>query len=60
MIIIFVIGVFISWTDWIVGMFKLAHPEVYTIADVGMIFGGPIVRDIFGVMYWVSLVCRCF
>lgn len=54
MIIIAAIGIMITWTDWIVGMFKIAHPEVYTIADVGFIFGGPILRDVFGIMYWVS------
>jgi hypothetical protein len=35
-------------------MFKRAHPEVYSIADVGGIMAGPWGKEIFGGMYWVS------
>jgi hypothetical protein len=52
---VFAIGVLTTWTDYIVGTFKLAHPEVYTLADVGMIMGGPILREILGTMYWLYM-----
>ncbi|TYJ58994.1 hypothetical protein B9479_000433 [Cryptococcus floricola] len=46
----------ISWANYIVGVFKLHHPEVYTLADVGQIMFGPIGREIFGFFYWIQLV----
>lgn len=38
---IVVTAILITWSDWIVGSFKLNHPEVYTLADVGQIIWGP-------------------
>lgn len=32
-IILIALGILTSWTDWIVGTFKVAHPEVYTLAE---------------------------
>ncbi|WVQ75642.1 hypothetical protein IAR50_005271 [Cryptococcus sp. DSM 104548] len=46
----------ISWANYIVGIFKLHHPEVYTLADVGYVMFGPIGREIFGAFYWIQLV----
>lgn len=37
-------------------MFKIAHPEVYTLADVGQIIFGPIGREILFVAYWLYLI----
>lgn len=55
LVVVFVIGILTTWTDYIVGTFKLAHPEVYTLADVGQIMGGPILRETLGIMYWLYM-----
>ncbi|GAA5890402.1 hypothetical protein JCM8208_004856 [Rhodotorula glutinis] len=46
-----------SWTDFYIGMFKLKHPTVYSVADCGMIMFGPVGREIFGVGYWLLMTC---
>lgn len=55
-VILITIAVITTWSDYIVGVFKLNHPEVYGIDDVGkMIFGKP-GQIIFGtafVLFWV-------
>ncbi|KAJ5087349.1 hypothetical protein N7456_010965 [Penicillium angulare] len=57
-IIMLVIAVITTWSDYMVGTFKLRHPEVYGIADVGgMLFGRP-GRLFFGstfVLYWIFI-----
>jgi hypothetical protein len=40
--------------------FKQNHPEVYTVADVGMIIGGPILREIMTVAYTVRDLFSAF
>ncbi|RSL74787.1 hypothetical protein CEP53_000036 [Fusarium sp. AF-6] len=45
-----------TWSDWMVGAFKLRHREVYSIADAGQLMFGPIGREILGVgfcLYWI-------
>ncbi|RSL65286.1 hypothetical protein BHE90_000308 [Fusarium euwallaceae] len=45
-----------TWSDWMVGAFKLRHREVYGIADAGQLMFGPIGREILGVgfcLYWI-------
>lgn len=32
-IVIIAVGLMTTWTDYIVGSFKKAHPEVYTLAE---------------------------
>lgn len=32
-LVIIVVGILTTYTDYIVGTFKLAHPEVYTLAE---------------------------
>lgn len=55
-IVLLAIAIITTWSDYVVGVFKLNHPEVYGIDDVGkMIFGKP-GQIIFGgafVLYWV-------
>lgn len=41
-----------TWSDYMVGVFKLNHPEVYGIADVGTFAAGK-----FG--YWVMATAFC-
>ncbi|WVR07864.1 hypothetical protein IAU60_004907 [Kwoniella sp. DSM 27419] len=44
-------------SDYVVGTFKLNHPEVYSIADAGYIIFGPIGREILGFAFWLLMVC---
>ncbi|ODN77461.1 hypothetical protein L202_04638 [Cryptococcus amylolentus CBS 6039] len=55
-LVIVAVCLVITWADYIVGVFKLHHPEVYTLAEVGQIMFGPIGREIFGFFYWIQLV----
>jgi amino acid permease len=55
-IILIVLGLLTSWTDWIVGTFKIAHPDVYTLADVGMLMFGKVGREVLFGMYWLYLI----
>lgn len=43
-----------TWSDYIVGVFKLNHPDVYSIDDVGRKLFGPIGREFFAVVF-----CLC-
>lgn len=45
-----------TWSDYMVGVFKLRHPQVYGIDDAGGLMFGRIGREIFGVafcLYWI-------
>lgn len=48
-IILLIIGTMTTWTGYMVGQFKLRHPEVYGIDEAGKIMGGKIGREI---LYW--------
>ena len=48
------IGAITTWSDYIVGVFKLRHREVYGIDDVGGLIFGPVGRHILGVAF-----CLC-
>ncbi|KAH7147136.1 putative amino acid transporter [Dactylonectria estremocensis] len=50
------VGGITSWSGYIVGSFKLNHPEVYGIEDAGALMFGRIGREGFGAafcLYWV-------
>ena len=49
------IAVITTWSDYIVGVFKLNHPEVYGIDDVGYKLFGRVGREVFGVVF---VLCR--
>lgn len=41
-IVLCTVAVITTWSDYMIGVFKLRHREVYGIADVGgMLFGRP-------------------
>jgi amino acid permease len=40
-----------TWSNYIVGVFKLRHPEVYDISDVGKKLFGAIGRECFAVAF---------
>ena len=55
-ICLLVVGVITTWTNYIVGVFKMAHPEVYGIDDVGFKLFGHWGREIFAtvyILYWI-------
>ncbi|KAF2098799.1 hypothetical protein NA57DRAFT_76037 [Rhizodiscina lignyota] len=50
------IAVITTWSDYMVGIFKLRHREVYSIDDAGGLMFGQIGRIVFGTafcLYWV-------
>ncbi|WWC58051.1 uncharacterized protein I303_100586 [Kwoniella dejecticola CBS 10117] len=53
---ILAIAIIITWSDYVVGTFKMNHPEVYTVADVGYIMFGPWGREILGFAYLLEVV----
>ncbi|KAJ5351588.1 hypothetical protein N7452_000562 [Penicillium brevicompactum] len=55
-IVLIVIAAITTWSDYIIGVFKLKHREVYGIDDVGELLLGPIGRILLGgafVLWWV-------
>ena len=51
---ILAIAVITTWSNYVIGTFKLNHPEVYAIDDVGELLFGRIGREILG-----TAVCIC-
>ncbi|KAK7229318.1 hypothetical protein V2G26_001488 [Clonostachys chloroleuca] len=45
-----VIGI-VTWTAWVVGVFKLRHREVYGIDDAVQLLFGRVARDAFGFIF---------
>ena len=45
------IAVITTWSDYMVGAFKLKHPEVYGIDDVGQLLFGRIGKEVMGLAY---------
>ena len=55
-ICLMVIAIITTWANYIVGVFKIRHPEVYGIDDVGFKLFGRWGREIFAaifILYWV-------
>lgn len=50
-IVLCVIASITTWSDYIVGVFKLRHPEVYGIDDAGKLMFGRLGQIIFGGAY---------
>lgn len=46
LIIIVFLGVFATYTSWLLVQFKLRHPEVHNMGDAGFIMFGPIGREL--------------
>lgn len=59
LIIIVFLGVFATYTSWLLVRFKLRHPEVHTMGDAGFIMFGPIGREImaFGTLCFSIFAC---
>lgn len=43
-----------TWSNYVIGTFKLRHPEVYAIDDAGELLFGRVGREVFGIA-----VCIC-
>ena len=43
------LGLIATYTGWILGEFKLAHPSVHSYADCGQLMSGPVLREVFAV-----------
>jgi hypothetical protein len=50
-ILLIVIAGMTTWSNWMIGVFKLLHPAVYGIDDVGKMLFGRIGFELFGAMY---------
>lgn len=50
-IMLIVIAGMTTWSNWMIGVFKLLHPSVYGIDDVGKMLFGRIGFELFGAMY---------
>lgn len=40
-----------TWSDYMIGVFKLRHPQVYGIEDVGKMLFGRVGREVLGIAY---------
>ncbi|KAF5660870.1 neutral amino acid permease [Fusarium heterosporum] len=50
------VAIITTWSNWIVGIFKLRHRHVYAIDDAGDLMCGPIGREFFGFAMWIYWV----
>ncbi|SCV67244.1 BQ2448_5890 [Microbotryum intermedium] len=57
--LILLLAVMTTWSSYVVGTFKLRHPECHSIADAGFILGGRIGREALGAMCAVCMLCVC-
>lgn len=56
-ILLVVIAGMTTWSNWMVGVFKLKHPSVYGVDDVGKMLFGRIGFELFGFAY---TLCKWF
>lgn len=49
-----IIAVITTWSNYMIGVFKLRHREVYNIDDAGALMFGRVGRELFGV-----IICIC-
>ncbi|KAM0434694.1 hypothetical protein ACHAQK_008610 [Fusarium lateritium] len=50
------VGAITTWSDYMIGVFKRNHPEVYTIDDAGFKMFGRVGREIFAVIFLLNWV----
>ncbi|KAI8665381.1 hypothetical protein LRP88_04112 [Fusarium phalaenopsidis] len=56
LIALIAIAVITTWSGYVVGTFKLRHPEVYGIDDAGALMFGRAGREVFGIafcLFWI-------
>lgn len=54
LVVLIVIGVITTWSNYMIGVFKKNHPSVYSIDDVGFLLFGRWGREFF---YAAFLLC---
>lgn len=54
LICLLAIAIITTWSNYVIGTFKLKHPEVYAIDDAGELMFGRIGREVLGIA-----VCIC-
>ncbi|KAF2993415.1 hypothetical protein E8E14_001373 [Neopestalotiopsis sp. 37M] len=62
-ICVVLVAAMITWSNYIIGDFKLRYPDVYGIEDVGRIFLGRFGYECFGIMfaiYWIATASSTF
>ncbi|RSL50128.1 hypothetical protein CEP54_012075 [Fusarium duplospermum] len=53
-VVLCLVGIIVTWTGWVVGTFKLRHPEVYGVDDAMQLMFGRVAREAFGfIFFWV-------
>lgn len=55
-ICLWIIAAITTWSDYMIGTFKINHPEVYGIDDAGALFMGRIGRYVLSTAF---CLCRC-
>ncbi|EUC37551.1 hypothetical protein COCCADRAFT_85444 [Bipolaris zeicola 26-R-13] len=45
-----------TWAALVLGQFRMRHPGCHSIADMGLLVGGPIVKEITGILFLVAFV----
>lgn len=54
------IAVITTWSDYIVGVFKLNHRSVYGIDDAGQLIFGRAGKEVFGIVFVLcEYRCKC-
>ncbi|KAL4807234.1 transmembrane amino acid transporter protein-domain-containing protein [Aspergillus unguis] len=56
LICLVVIACITTWSDYMIGVFKIRHREVYSIADAGGLMFGKVGKGFFGIvfgLYWI-------
>lgn len=56
LILILGLGILATYTGFVLGQFKLAHPHVHNMADAGEVMMGPWGRELFGLAQMLFLV----
>ncbi|KAJ0126709.1 Uncharacterized protein HZ326_30186, partial [Fusarium oxysporum f. sp. albedinis] len=50
------VAIITTWSNWIVGLFKLRHRHVYAIDDAGEMMFGVVGKEFFGFAMWIYWV----
>lgn len=53
-IVLLTVGIITTWSDYIIGVFKLNHPDVYGLDDAGRKMFGGVGREVLAVAF-----CLC-
>jgi hypothetical protein len=54
LLLILAVATATTWADYVVGVFKLSYPEVYSLPDVMGVMWGAVGREVGGVFFWLA------